>query len=227
MWLVTLYRSTIGKKSIMAVTGLVLVAFVIVHMAGNLQVFLGPAKMNGYSAFLKSTGELLWLVRLGLLTALVLHVLMAWQLTRVAAAARPHDYARRDARASTVASRTMRWGGVLLLAFIVFHLLHFTTGTLFPTASRPDAVYPAFSEHDVYGNVVSAFHNPWVVAVYVVAMLFLLLHLFHGAWSSVRTLGLSKPSPQPLHRRIATVVAIVVWLGFTAVPVAVLLGVVR
>ncbi|HEX9483902.1 MAG TPA: succinate dehydrogenase cytochrome b subunit [Gemmatimonadaceae bacterium] len=227
MWLVTLYRSTIGKKVIMAVTGLVLVAFVIVHMAGNLQVFLGPAKMNGYSAFLKSTGELLWLVRLGLLTALVLHVLMAWQLTRVAAAARPHAYVRRDARASTVASRTMRWGGVLLLAFIVFHLLHFTTGTLFPVASRPDAVYPAFSEHDVYGNVVSAFHNPWVVAVYVVAMLFLLLHLFHGAWSSVRTLGLSKPSPQPSHRRIATVVAIVVWLGFTAVPVAVLLGVVR
>src|SRR5258707_12101264 len=122
MWLVSLYRSSIGKKSIMAVTGLVLVAFVIVHMAGNLQVFLGPAKMNGYSAFLKSTGELLWLVRLGLLTALVLHVLMAWQLTRVAAAARPHDYPRPDARPGPVASRTMGGGGVRLLPFSQCHL---------------------------------------------------------------------------------------------------------
>src|SRR5260221_12941762 len=110
----------------MAVTCLVLVAFVIVHMAGNLQVFLGPAKMNGYSAFLKSTGELLWLVRLGLLTALVLHVLMAWQLTRVAAAARPHDYAPREAGASTGASRTMPAGSTRPLAFIEFHALQFT-----------------------------------------------------------------------------------------------------
>ena len=89
---------------------------------------------------------------------------------------------------------------VLLLVFIVFHILHFTTGTVFPIASRPDAQYPAFSHTDVYGNVVSAFRNPWVTAFYVVAMLFLMLHLFHGAWSSVRTLGLSKPSRDPLHR---------------------------
>ncbi len=121
----------------------------------------------------------------------------------------------------------MRWGGVLLLVFIVFHILHFTTGTLFPVASSPDAMYPVFSEHDVYGNVISAFRNPWVTLFYVVAMLFLLLHLFHGAWSSVRTLGLSKPSPDPLHRRVSTLIAVVVWLGFTVVPVAVLLGVIR
>ncbi len=227
MWLLTLYRSTIGKKVIMAVTGLLLVLFVIGHMAGNLQVFIGPAKMNGYAAFLKGTGELLWLVRLGLLVAVVLHILMAWQLTRIKQAARPIDYQTRAPQVSTLASRTMRWGGVLLLVFIVFHILHFTTGTLFSFASQPDALYPSFSASNVYGNVMSAFHVPWVVAFYVVAMLFLMLHLFHGAWSSVRTLGLTKASHHPLNRRVPTVIALVVWLGFTAVPVAVFLGVIR
>ena len=225
MWALTLYRSTIGKKIIMAVTGLVLVAFVIAHMAGNLQQFLGPERMNAYAAFLKSTGELLWLARLGLIVATVLHVLMAFQLTQIKRAARPIDYTTRDPQVSTLASRSMRWGGVLLLVFIVFHILHFTTGTVFPVASAPGA--PAFSHTDVYRNVVSAFRNPWVTLFYVVAMLFLLLHLFHGAWSSVRTLGLSKPSRNPLHRRVSTVIAVVVWLGFTAIPVAVFLGVIR
>ena len=227
MWLLTLYRSTIGKKVIMAVTGLLLVLFVIGHMAGNLQVFIGPAKMNGYAAFLKSLGELLWLVRIALFLALVLHVLMAWQLTRIKQAARPVDYSTRAPQVSTLASRSMRWGGVLLLVFIVFHILHFTTGTIFPPSIRPDATHPGYSPTNVYGNVVSTFQVPWVVALYVVSMLFLMLHLFHGAWSSVRTLGFVKPSQHPLHRRAATVIAIVVWLGFTAVPVAVLLGAIR
>jgi len=227
MWALTLYRSTIGKKAIMAVTGLLLVGFVIFHMAGNLQVFVGAGRMNAYSAFLKSLGELLWLARLILLVALVLHVLMAWQLTQIKRKARPVDYTTREAQVSTVASRTMRWGGVLLLVFIVFHLLHFTTGTVFPAASTPDAMYPAWSHTDVYGNIISAFRTPWVVAFYVVAMLFLMLHLFHGAWSSVRTLGITKPSRHPLHRRVATVIALVVWLGFSVIPVAVLLGVIR
>ena len=227
MWLLTLYRSTIGKKVIMAVTGLLLVLFVVGHMAGNLQVFIGPAKMNAYAAFLKSLGELLWLVRIGLLLALVLHVLMAWQLTRIKQAARPVDYTMRQPQVSTLASRSMRWGGVVLLVFIVFHILHFTTGTIFPLSIRPDATHPGYSATNVYGNVVSTFRVPWVVALYVVTMLFLMLHLFHGAWSSVRTLGLVKPSQFPLDRRAATIIAIVVWLGFTAVPVAVFLGVVR
>ena len=227
MWVLTLYRSTIGKKLIMAVTGLLLVGFVLAHMAGNLQVFIGAAKMNAYASFLKSLGEFLWLARFILLTALVLHVLMAWQLTQIKRRARPVDYTRRDPQVSTVASRTMRWGGVLLLVFIVFHILHFTTGTLFRSASTPDAMYPAWSRTDVYGNIISAFRTPWVVSFYIVAMLFLMLHLFHGAWSSVRTLGLSRPSSHPLHRRIATVIAVVVWLGFSVIPVAVLLGVIR
>jgi succinate dehydrogenase / fumarate reductase cytochrome b subunit len=227
MWALTLYRSTIGKKAIMAVTGLMLVGFVIVHMAGNLQMFVGPAKMNSYGAFLKSLGELLWIARIGLIVATVLHVLMAWQLTQIKRNARPVGYEKRTPQVSTLASRSMRWGGLLLLVFIVFHILHFTTGTVFPMASRPDALYPAFSHTDVYGNVISAFRHPLVSAFYVVAMLFLMLHLFHGAWSSVRTLGLVKPSAHPLKRRISTGIALVVWLGFTAIPIAVLLGAIR
>ena len=227
MWALTLYRSTIGKKAIMAVTGLMLVGFVIAHMAGNLQMFLGAPKMNGYSAFLKGTGELLWVARLGLLAATILHVLMAYQLTRIRTNARPIGYAQRKPQVSTLASRSMRWGGLLLLVFIVFHILHFTTGTLFPVASRPDPLYPEFSPTNVYGNVIAGFRHPVVSAFYVVAMLFLMLHLFHGAWSSVRTLGLSSPSRHPLHHRVSTVIALVVWLGFTAIPIAVLLGVIR
>ncbi len=225
MWALTLYRSTIGKKVIMAVTGLMLVGFVIAHMAGNLQMFAGSARMNGYAAFLQSTGELLWIARLGLLAATVLHVVMAWQLTRIKQAARPIDYTTRAPQVSTLASRTMRWGGLLLLVFIVFHILHFTTGTVFPATSAVGA--NPYSHIDVYGNVVGAFRNPLVSAFYVVSMLFLLLHLFHGAWSSVRTLGLARPSRHPLHRRISTVIAVAVWLGFTAIPVAVLLGRIR
>ncbi|MEO8336282.1 MAG: succinate dehydrogenase cytochrome b subunit [bacterium] len=221
------YRSTIGKKVIMAVTGLMLVIFVIGHMAGNLQVFISPEKMNTYAAFLQSLGELLWLARLGLLVAVLVHILMAWQLTQISKRARSVSYAVRRPQVSTLASRTMRWGGVLLLIFIVFHILHFTTGTVFPMASRPDAMYPAFTHVNVYGNVISAFRVWWVTLFYVVAMLFLMLHLFHGAWSSLRTLGLVKPSPHPLKRRLATAIALVVWLGFTVVPVSVFFGVIR
>ena len=227
MWVLTLYRATIGKKAIMALTGLLLIGFVIAHMAGNLQVFIGATRMNAYASFLKGLGEFLWLARLILFAALVLHVLMAWQLTQITRKARPIDYDKRDPQVSTVASRTMRWGGLLLLVFIVFHILHFTTGTVYPAASTPDTMYPAFSRTDVYGNIIGAFRTPWVVAFYIVAMLFLMLHLFHGAWSSVRTLGLTRPSNHPLHRRVATVIALVVWLGFSVIPVAVFLGVIR
>jgi succinate dehydrogenase / fumarate reductase cytochrome b subunit len=208
------WRSTIGKKAVMGVTGAILVLFVIGHMAGNLQMFLGADVMNRYAAFLKSSMELLWLVRLGLLTAAVLHIVSAYQVTMINRAARPVGYAQRDPQVSTLASRTMRIGGVVLALFIIYHLGHFTTGTF----------HPAFSHTGVYGNVIIGFSNPWVVLFYVVAMAFLGFHLFHGAWSAFRTLGVAKPSPAPLHRRVALAVAVVVWAGFTVIPVAVLLG---
>ena len=226
MWLVQFYRSTIGKKIIMAVTGLIGIGFVIGHMAGNLQAFVGRDKLNAYGALLHGPlGELLWVVRLVLIVAVVLHVLMAYQLTMRARAARPVGYKQRDAQVSTWASRTMRWGGVLLLLFIILHILHFTTGQVDPAAwgDRLDAA----GRRDVYGNLVASFRIWWVAGFYVLAMIFLGLHLYHGAWSSVRTLGYAKPSPRPLHRRIALLVAVVVWLGFTLVPLGVLAGLIR
>jgi len=226
MFLLSFYRSTIGKKVIMGVTGLIGIGYVIVHMLGNLQAFAGQSKLNNYGAMLKGPLiELTWLVRIVLIVSVVLHVLMAYQLTQRAHAARPVAYQRREPQVSTLASRTMRWGGVLLLVFIVAHILHFTTETIDPSRSR--GMVDIHGVPDNYGNVVGSFHIWWVAAFYIVAMIALGLHLYHGAWSSLRTLGYAKASAHPLHRRIALVVAVVVWLGFTLVPVGVIAGIIR
>jgi succinate dehydrogenase / fumarate reductase cytochrome b subunit len=214
------WQSQIGKKTVMAVTGLIGVGFVVGHMIGNLQMFSGPEKINSYAHFLHDTmGNVLWLVRLVLIGAVALHVVAAVQLTRQKQKARPgqQGYKKWEPQVSTFASRSIRWGGAYLLLWLVFHVLHFTAR----------AIFPGYSETDVYGNVVKGFSNPVVVAGYVVAMGFLFLHLYHGAWSSVRTLGLSRPRPRPTARSVATIVAAVVTLGFVVVPIAVLFGVVK
>ncbi len=213
------YASMVGKKVVMGVTGIILIGFVIVHSLGNLLVFRGPDAINSYSRFLKGTGELLWGLRVVLVLAAILHVIAAVQLTRQSRAARPSGYARHESQVATIASRTMRWGGALLLVFIVVHILHFTTGTI-----RPAGVFTA---EDVYANIVLSFRIWWVALFYIVAMIALGLHLFHGAWSSVRSIGVSPPSPQPLHHKVSVVIAILVWAAFTAIPVAVLSGIVR
>ncbi len=210
----------------MGVTGLIGIGFLILHAAGNLQAFESASKLNDYSAMLHGpASELLWLLRVVLVVAVVLHVLMAYQLTRISMAARPIGYQHREPQVSTLAARTMKWGGVLLLAFIVFHILHFTTQTLDPGGWR--GVTDSQGHRDVYGNIVASFRVWWVSAFYIVAMLALGMHLYHGTWSSVRTLGYAKPSHNPLHRRLALAVAIVIWLGFTIVPVGVIAGVIR
>jgi succinate dehydrogenase / fumarate reductase cytochrome b subunit len=215
----TFYGSMVGKKAVMGLTGLIWIGFVIIHSLGNLLVFRGSTAINSYSHFLKSTGELLWALRGVLFLAVILHVVAAIQLTRQSRAARPIGYTKRETQVATIASRTMRWGGALLLIFLVVHILHFTTGNI-----RPAGV---FSTEDVYANVVTSFRVWWVALFYVVAMLALGLHLFHGAWSSVRSIGVSPPSPHPLHRRLSLVIAVFVWAAFTAIPVAVFSGIVR
>ncbi|HTE44404.1 MAG TPA: succinate dehydrogenase cytochrome b subunit [Gemmatimonadaceae bacterium] len=226
MFLVAFYRSTIGKKVIMGVTGLIGIGYVILHMAGNLQVFISQDKINSYGALLHGPlAEFTWALRIVVFVAVVLHVLMAAQLTLRSRAARPIAYHRKEPQVATLASRTMKWGGVLLLFFIVVHLLHFTNEIIDPGGWR--GATDSHGNRDVYGNIVASFRIWWVAAFYIIAMLALLLHLYHGAWSSLRTLGYAKPSPNPLHRRIALAVAIVVWLGFTIVPVAVIAGLIR
>ena len=203
----------------MAATGIIGIGFVIAHMTGNLLVFRGADAINSYGRFLHGPfGEFLWVGRVVLIAAVILHVVAATQLTAMSKAARPQGYAKREPQVSTWASRAMRVGGFLLLAFIILHILHFTTGTL-----RPGT----YVEGDVYDNVVSSFRIWWVSLFYIIAMISLGLHLYHGAWSSMRTLGAAERSAKPLHHQISLLIAVVVWLGFTAVPVAVWVGVVK
>jgi succinate dehydrogenase / fumarate reductase cytochrome b subunit len=212
------WQSSVGKKAVMAVTGLILVAYLITHVLANLLVFDGPARINRYAALLHASGAALWGARLVLLVAAVLHIVAAVQLTLRSRAARPSPYARgREPQVSTLAARTIRWGGALILVFLVYHILHFTTGT----------AHPEFVELDPYHNVTTGFRNPLVAAFYLLAMALLGLHLYHGVWSSGRSLGLSQPAPQPLRRRLALALAVFVWLGFTAIVVAGFLGMIR
>jgi succinate dehydrogenase / fumarate reductase cytochrome b subunit len=212
--------STIGKKIVMAVTGVVLVGFVMAHMSGNLLLFVGPAALNEYAAWLRSLlhGAGLWIARGVLLLAVLLHVESAWSLTRAGHAARPVKYAHGLAPdASSYASRTMRWGGVILVTFIVYHILHMTIGS----------VHPSFVEGDVYHNMVTGFRVWPVTVFYVVAMAMLGLHLRHGVWSMFHTLGLSHPGYRALFQRLALLLALVVSIGFISGPVAVLFGLVK
>lgn len=213
------WRTAVGKKAVMAVTGAIGIGYVIAHSAGNLLVFVGPEALNQYAATLKGNLALLWGLRAVLIAAVVLHVIAGWQLTLQARAARPVGYVQRDPQTSTWGSRSMRWGGLLLLIFIVLHVLHLTTGTIDPAA--------VFTKEDVYRNVIASFQIWWVAAFYIAVMVALGLHLFHGVWSSVKSLGLSAPSPTPLKRRLAWVIAFGVWAAFTAVPVAIVTGLVR
>ena len=213
-----LWDLSVGKKIIMAVTGLIWVAYLITHVLANLLVFQGPGTINAYSAFLHGTGGALWGARVVLIAALVFHVVAAAQLAERRAEARPSRYAAgREPQVSTWAARSIRWGGALILLFLVYHILHFTIGT----------AHPNFVEGNPYHNVAAGFRSLPVVVVYSLAMAVVGLHLYHGVWSSGRSLGVSPPSPRPLRRTIALVLALLVWLGFTVIPIAVYAGVVR
>jgi succinate dehydrogenase / fumarate reductase cytochrome b subunit len=209
-------QSTIGRKVIMATTGIVLVGFVIGHMIGNLQVFLGPEALDAYGAMLRHMlhGAGLWIVRFVLLAAVLLHIGSAWSLWRSNKAARPVGYRMTEHRDSTYASRTMYWSGPILLLFIVYHLLHLTTGT----------AHPSFEEGRVYHNVVAGFQVWPVSAFYIAAMVALGLHMQHGIWSMTQTLGLSHPHYERLRRGLSAAVTLLVVLGNISIPVAVLVG---
>jgi succinate dehydrogenase / fumarate reductase cytochrome b subunit len=213
--LLSFWASTLGKKVVMAVTGLIMIVFLVLHMAGNLQAFQGAEKFNGYAALLHGPlHEVVLIQRVVLLLSVVLHIIAATQLTLLDRAARPVAYAKQQVQAATAASRTLRVGGVVLLVFIVLHLLHFTTGDL----------HPSFLPGDAYHNLVTGLANPLVVVGYLIAMAAIGLHLYHGAWSSLRSLGAASPSPHPRARPIAGAIALVVWLGFSVIPLAVLAG---
>jgi succinate dehydrogenase / fumarate reductase cytochrome b subunit len=214
-----LFRSTVGRKAIMAVTGVVLLGFVFLHMVGNLQLYLGRAALNHYAAFLRQFlhGGGIWIARAVLLGSVGLHIWSATTLTLDSWRARPVRYRRWEPDASDYASRTIRWSAYILFLFIVFHLMDLTFGN----------ANPSFVPGDVYGNVVSSFSS-WPVAVaYIVAMLALGLHVRHGVWSLCRTLGVRHPRYVRMARTFALLFALTIVVGNCSFPLAVLLGWVR
>jgi succinate dehydrogenase / fumarate reductase cytochrome b subunit len=217
----TLYGTSIGKKAVMALTGLVLFGFVIGHCIGNLQVFLGPRALNEYAKGLRDLGLLLWAARLGLLAALVLHIVSAVQLTLQSRRARGQRYHVKPPEiSSSYASKTMMWSGPLLFLFIAYHLAHFTyPGVAFGSY--------AHSTHDVYANVINGFSVPWVSSLYIAAQIALGVHLYHGAWSLLQSLGLSNPLHNERWRNLARTLAMAVMIANITIPLGVVFGVVQ
>jgi succinate dehydrogenase / fumarate reductase cytochrome b subunit len=216
-----LYDSTIGKKAVLAVTGIVLFGFVIVHMLGNLQVFLGPEKLNAYAATLKGTPPLLWSVRTVLLSSVVIHAWTSLSLVARTSGARRVGYRAKRELVTGYAALTMKYGGPALALFIVFHLVQFTYPGLALSSSY------RHSPTDVYSNVIHAFQIPWVVAIYVVAQFFLGLHLYHGGWSLLQTLGVNHPKYNEYIRMVPRAIGVGVAAANISMPLAVLAGIVR
>ena len=198
----------------MAVSGCILFLFVVGHLIGNLQIYEGPEKLNRYAVLLRSMPALLWSVRTVLLAMVLLHIWSSVQLAARNIGARPQGYLKKKATGSSYASRTMYWSGPIILAFVIYHLLDFTFGK----------VNPHFEPGNVYGNVVASFQLIPVAAFYILAMLLLCLHLYHGLWSMFQSLGIAHPRYTPLLRRGAAVVAIVIAAGNISIPMAVLAG---
>ena len=219
-----LFTSPIGRKWIVALTGIVLVLFVIGHLLGNLSVFAGPDAMNAYAAFLKSTGELLWVVRIVLLVCVVLHVWFTITLWRENLAARPRKYAVKNDLGTTVYARLMRISGLTVLAFVLYHLAQFTWEAFNPEYKTWT---DAQGRHDVYRMVVTAFSCPFVSIFYMIAVGLLGMHLSHGIASLFQTLGISNRKLRPLFERGGLVLAWIIFLGFASIPASVLAGLVK
>lgn len=219
---VTLYRSSVGKKVTMAISGLLLFGFVLVHMIGNLKAFQGAEAFDAYGSYLRSAGVpllpqegVLWLIRVVLLAAVAVHILAAIQLWLKSRGARSTAYRKLDDVSFSYASRTMRWGGVIVGLFIVYHILHLTTGTV---------------HHDftgsVHANLVAGFQL-WPVAIfYMIAVAALSLHLYHGLWSMLQTLGVNHPKYNHVRRPLAGGVAFFIFIGYISIPIAVLVGII-
>jgi succinate dehydrogenase / fumarate reductase, cytochrome b subunit len=219
-----LFSSSIGRKWIVAITGIVLVLFVIGHLLGNLSIFLGPDAINTYARFLQSLGEILWLIRLVLLTCVVFHIWFTIALWRENLAARPQKYAVKNDLQTTLSARLMRVSGLVVLAFVLFHLAEFTWQSLNPE-------YRTFEDsqgrHDVYRMVLAAFSNPFVSGFYILAIGLLAMHLSHGIASLFQTLGLTTARMRPRFERGGQIIAWNLFAGYSSIPLAVFFGFLR
>ncbi|MBN9394616.1 MAG: succinate dehydrogenase cytochrome b subunit [Candidatus Melainabacteria bacterium] len=225
--IIAFWQTVVGKKIVMAVTGLVLIGFVIGHVAGNLKIFIGPEAINAYSRFLREVGQpeleyeqVLWIVRSVLLACVALHVTAAVQLSKLSLGARPVDYKEKKNLATNMSAMTMRIGGLFLFGYIVFHVLHLTLGKVGYDPGE-------FHHLSVYQNVVNAFHHQPIAIFYIIAMGALFLHLDHGIWSMLQTLGFSNRKNQATLKGIGRLIAFLIFAGFISVPVAVMTGVIH
>jgi succinate dehydrogenase / fumarate reductase cytochrome b subunit len=209
-------EATVAKKALVAITGIVLYGFVLVHMVGNFQLYQGPEKLNHYAELLQSMKPVLWTFRIVLLAAVGIHALMAIQLWLRNRAARPVSYASQRFVAGTITSRTMIWSGPLIGFFVVYHILHFTVGS----------VHPHFDKHDVYSNVVLGFQQPGAALAYIIAMVALGFHLYHGSVSLFQTLGLRTPTYEKAIQLVFGVVTTLIVAVNISFPIAVLTGIV-
>jgi succinate dehydrogenase / fumarate reductase, cytochrome b subunit len=218
---VRFYGAPIGKKVMMALTGVLLFGYVVAHLLGNLQIFsANPDQINVYAAFLHNPANatLLWIARLVLLAAVALHVIASVQLWNLKRAARPIAYVKKEDASATYASRTMMWSGPIVAAFVIFHVLHLTAGAVLPLEEiGPNAP-------NVRANVIAGFQNYWVSAFYIIAMVLLCMHLYHGLWSMFQSLGFSHPRYTPALKKAAAIFAILVAIGNCSIPVAVMTG---
>jgi len=218
--MVNFWQSTNGKKAVMALTGFAMFLFVVGHLLGNLLVFAGRARINAYAQFLHFDDGLLWIVRGILIIAVILHIVVTVQLALRNKEARPISYLRKETINSSYASRTMYWSGPIVLAFIIFHLLQFTAGYIHPETR--------FISNDVYHNLVSGFQVWWVSAWYVFAICLLGLHLRHGLWSMLQSIGLAHSlDRERALKRVALVISILIVGGYISIPISILLGFLR
>lgn len=223
-WFVKFITSSIGAKLIVALTGAGLVGFVVAHLLGNLQIFLGAEALNAYAKGLADLGPILWVMRLGTLGLFVLHIGMAVRLSMMNKEARPVSYKTKRHDASTVASRNMLLAGLMLLCFVLYHLAHYTFGVVDPEIY---AQVDAEGRHHVYNMAVMGFQSVTASLLYIAAQVLLAMHLSHGVSSMFQTLGLNHPKYAPLIKRAGPGLAIVLFLGYTSIPVAVLLGILK
>jgi succinate dehydrogenase / fumarate reductase, cytochrome b subunit len=218
---VRFYQAPIGKKAVMAVTGIILFLYVLGHLIGNLQIYASnPEQINQYAAFLHNPANvpLLWGVRIILIAAVVLHIVAAVQLWLLKQEARPTGYFKKDDVPTAYAARTMVWSGPIILAFVIFHVLHLTVGAVLPL----EELGP--NQPNVRANVVNGFSHPAVAGFYIFAMVLLAMHLYHGLWSMFQSLGFHHPRYTPIVKRLAAWAAILIGVGEISIPLAVLTG---
>ncbi len=217
-------KSSLVKKYIMAVTGLGLIGFAFAHLLGNLQMFAGPEAVNSYAQKLKDLGPLLWVARIGLLGMFFGHIATAIMLRIDNKSARPIPYKANATLKATLASRTMALSGLVLLAYVIYHLMHFTWHWVDPQFSE---LMDARQRHDVYAMVVSGFKHPSIVIGYVVAMFFLSLHISHGASSVFQSLGCNTARSRVITSKIGPALGVILFVGYSSIPLSVLLGIIK